>query len=108
MKHALNWVTGNHNGFDLCRYNLSLYSDSVQGYVALSGKFVLYSTVTINNNGNVPARDTVKILGVNDKVVGKGHESYIPKIAVDVTTKIPIKKTLVLTPKIIKFLCQVI
>ena len=88
MKHALNWITENHNGFVPRRYNLSLYSDSVQGYVAPSGKFVFYSTVTIKNNGNVPARGTlqVEILDANDKVVGKGHERYIPGLAADATT----------------------
>lgn len=88
MKHALNWVAENHNGNVPRRYNLTLYSDGVQGYVAPSGKFVFYSTVTVKNNGNVPARGTLKveILDANDKVVGKGHERYIPGLAADSTT----------------------
>ncbi|MGA3602871.1 hypothetical protein [Lysinibacillus agricola] len=88
LKHALNWVADNHNGYVPRRYNLSLYSDGVQAYVAPSGKFVFYSTVTVKNNGNVPARGTLKveILDANDKVVGKGHERYIPGLAADSTT----------------------
>ncbi|MGE7672132.1 S-layer homology domain-containing protein [Lysinibacillus sp. NPDC094403] len=88
MKHALNWVAENHNGYVPRRYNLSLYSDGVQSYVAPSGKFVFYSTVTVKNNGNVPARGTLKveILDANDKVVGKDHERYIPGLAADSTT----------------------
>lgn len=88
MKHALNWVAEKHNGYVPRRYNLSLYSDGVQSYVAPSGKFVFYSTVTVKNNGNVPARGTLKveILDANDKVVGSGHERYIPGLAADSTT----------------------
>lgn len=88
MKHALNWVAEKHNGNVPRRYNLSLYSDGVQSYVAPSGKFVFYSTVTVKNNGNVPARGTLKveILDANDKVVGSGHERYIPGLAADSTT----------------------
>jgi len=88
MKHALHWVAENHNGEVPRRYNLSLYSDGVQSYVAPSGKFVFYSTVTVKNNGNVPARGTLKveILDANDHVVGKGHDRYIPGLAADATT----------------------
>ncbi|MFT9819961.1 S-layer homology domain-containing protein [Lysinibacillus sp. NPDC056185] len=88
MKHALNWVAEKHNGYVPRRYNLSLYSDGVQSYVAPSGKFVFYSTVTVKNNGNVPARGTLKveILDANDKVVGNGHERYIPGLAADSST----------------------
>ena len=88
MKHALNWVAANHNDNAPRRYNLSLTSDSVQSYVAPSGKFVFYSNVTVKNNGNVPARGTLKveILDANGNVVGKGHERYIPGLAADATT----------------------
>lgn len=88
MKHALRWVAENHDRDVPRRYNLSLYSDGVQSYVAPSGKFVFYSTVTVKNNGNVPARGTLKveILDANDHVVGKGHDRYIPGLAADATT----------------------
>ncbi|MGE8001796.1 S-layer homology domain-containing protein [Lysinibacillus sp. NPDC093190] len=88
MKHSLKWVAEKHNGYVPRRYNLSLYSDGVQSYVAPSGKFVFYSIVTVKNNGNVPARGTLKveILDANDKVVGNGHERYIPGLAADSTT----------------------
>ena len=88
MKHALNWVAANHNDNKPRRYSLSLTSDGVQSYVAPSGKFVFYSTVTVKNNGNVPARGTLKveILDANGNVVEKGHERYIPGLAADATT----------------------
>lgn len=88
MKHALKWTAENHKGNTPRRYNLSLYSDGVQSYVAPSGQFVFYSTVTVKNNGNVPARGTLKveILDTNGYVVGQGHERYIPGLAADATT----------------------
>ncbi|MEG0258306.1 MAG: S-layer homology domain-containing protein, partial [Lysinibacillus sp.] len=88
MKHSLKWVAENHNGNVKRRYNLSLYSDAVSSYKAPSGQFVFYSTVTVKNNGNVPARGTLKveILDANGKGVGKGHERYIPGLAADATT----------------------
>ena len=88
MKHSLNWVAENHNDNAPRKYNLSLSSDGVQSYIAPSGKFVFYTTVTIKNNGNVPARGTLKveILDANGNVVGKGHERYIPGLAADNTT----------------------
>lgn len=88
MKHALNWVAAVHNDNAPRKYSLSLQSDGVQSYVAPSGKFVFYSTVTVKNNGNVPARGTLKveILDANGTVVGKGHERYIPGLAADATT----------------------
>lgn len=88
MKHALNWVAANHKDNAPRKYRLSLTSNGVQSYVAPSGKFVFYSTVTVKNNGNVPARGTLKveILDANGKVVGKGHERYIPGLAADATT----------------------
>lgn len=88
MKHALNWVAEKHNGNVPRRHNFSFYSDGVQSYVALSGKFVFYSTVTDKNNGNMPAPGTLKveILDANDKAVGSGHERYIPELAADSTT----------------------
>ncbi|MGE7092719.1 S-layer homology domain-containing protein [Lysinibacillus sp. NPDC048646] len=88
MKHALNWTAEDHKGNTPRRYNLSLYSDGVQSYVSPSGQFVFYSTVTVKNNGNVPARGTLKveILDTNGQVVGQGHERYIPGLAADATT----------------------
>lgn len=88
LKHALHWVAEDHDSYVPRRYNLSLSSDDVQSYVAPSGQFVFYSTVTVKNNGNVPARGTLKveILDANDRVVGKGHERYIPGLAADATT----------------------
>lgn len=88
MKHSLNWVIENHNDHAPRKYNLSLNSEGVQSYIAPSGKFVFYSTVTVKNNGNVPARGTLKveILDANGNVVGKGHERYIPGLAADATT----------------------
>ncbi|UDK95440.1 hypothetical protein EYB33_03810 [Lysinibacillus sphaericus] len=88
MKHALHWVAEDHDGYVPRRYNLSLYSDGVQSYVAPSGQFVFYSTVTVKNNGNVPARGTLKveIVDANDRIVGKGHDRYIPGLAADATT----------------------
>lgn len=88
MKHALNWVAENHNDNAPRKYNLSLNSDGVQSYISPSGQFVFYSTVTVKNNGNVPARGTLKveILDANGNVVGKGHDRYIPGLAADKTT----------------------
>ncbi|QDQ01337.1 S-layer homology domain-containing protein [Lysinibacillus fusiformis] len=42
----------------------------------------------MKNNGNVPARGTLKveILDTNGQVVGQGHERYIPGLAADATT----------------------
>ncbi|MFJ7952291.1 hypothetical protein ACIQZG_12275 [Lysinibacillus sp. NPDC096418] len=80
MKHSLYWVAENHNDNSPRKYYISLSSDGVQSYLAPSGKFVFYSTVTVKNNGNVPARGTLKveILDTNGNVVGKGHERYLP------------------------------
>ncbi|KOS66637.1 hypothetical protein AEA09_18055 [Lysinibacillus contaminans] len=88
MKHSLNWVVENHKDYAPRKYNLSLNTDGVQSYIAPSGQFVFYSNVTIKNNGNVPARGTLKveILDANGNVVGKGHERYIPGLAADTTT----------------------
>ena len=88
MKHALTWVAEDHKGNNKRRYNLSLNSGGLSSYLAPSGKFVFYSTVTVKNNGNVPARGTLKveILNASGIVVGKGHERYLPGLAADATT----------------------
>ncbi|MGY3190281.1 hypothetical protein [Lysinibacillus sp. TE18511] len=69
-------------------------SDNVQSYITPSSKFVFFSTFTVNNNGIVSARGTlkVKILDVNGNVVGKGPERYIPDLAADNTTNYVDKK----------------
>ncbi|WP_301109036.1 S-layer homology domain-containing protein [Sporosarcina sp.] len=88
MKHSLNWVSEKHHDDMKRQYNVSLSSSNVSSYLAPSKQFVFYSTVTVKNNGNVPARGTLKleILNSNGNVIGKGHERYLPGLAADTTT----------------------
>lgn len=88
MKHSLHWVSENHNKNVPRRYKVDISTSDVSSYLAPSKQFVFYSTVHVKNNGNVPARGTIKveILDGNGVVVGKGHERYHPGLAADATT----------------------
>ncbi|CEA01977.1 Endoglucanase precursor [Metalysinibacillus saudimassiliensis] len=86
MKSSLNWVKAPNQSNNKRQYNLSLYTDGLQGYVSPRG-FVYRSTATVKNNGNVPARGTLKVevLNSNGKVVGASHQRYLPGLAADAT-----------------------
>lgn len=88
MKHSLKWVSENHNKNVPRRYKVDISTSDVSSYLAPSKQFVYRSTVHVKNNGNVPARGTIKveILNANGVVVGKGHERYHPGLAADATT----------------------
>lgn len=87
MKASLNWVKAPNQSNNKRQYNLSLYTDGLQAYVSPRG-FVYRSTATVKNNGNVPARGTLKveILNSSGKVVGTSHQRYLPGLAADATT----------------------
>ena len=87
MKNALKWSIAPNNSNAKRYYNLSLYTDQLQAYISPNG-FVYRATATIKNNGNVPARGTLKaeVFDQNNKRVGVSHERYIPGLAADATT----------------------
>lgn len=70
LKHSLNWVAEPHTTEVKRKYNVSLTQSNVSAYQRASD-FVVYSTVSVENKGNVPARGTihVDVLDSNDQII---------------------------------------
>lgn len=84
LKHSLNWVTEPHTTEVKRTYNVSLTQSNVSAYQR-ANDFVVYSTVTAENKGNVPARGTVhiEVLDSNEKTIATSQKIYIPGLSPD-------------------------
>ncbi|MEK5214625.1 S-layer homology domain-containing protein [Psychrobacillus sp. FSL H8-0487] len=84
LKHSLNWVAEPHTTEVKRKYNVSLTQSNVSAYQRASD-FVVYSTVSVENKGNVPARGTlhVDVLDSNDKLIATTSKMYLPGLSPD-------------------------
>ena len=84
LKHSLKWVAEKHTNNVKRNYNVSLTQNNVSAYLR-ANDFVVYSTVSVENKGNVPARGTIHIdvLDSNEKVIASSKKMYLPGLAPD-------------------------
>ncbi|WP_419961108.1 S-layer homology domain-containing protein [Psychrobacillus sp. BM2] len=87
LKHSLNWVSEPHTTELKRNYNVSLTQSNISAYQR-ANDFVVYSTVSAENKGNVPARGTVhiEVLDSNEKIITTSKKMYIPGLSPDKTS----------------------
>lgn len=87
LKHSLNWVAEPHTTELKRNYNVSLTQSNISAYQR-ANDFVVYSTVSAENKGNVPARGTVhiEVLDSNEKIITTSKKMYIPGLSPDKTS----------------------
>lgn len=89
LKHSLNWVAENHNVNKARNYNVSITLSDIKGSLRNSkNDFIIYSDITVKNNGNVPVRGSFKfeVINVNGKVIGTSKTIYLPGLSPETST----------------------
>ena len=87
LKQSLNWVAQPHTTEAKRTYNVALSQSNVSAYLR-ANDFVVYSTVSAENKGNVPARGTlhVEVLNASNTVIASSKKIYLPGLSSDKST----------------------